>query len=364
MRLGVAAALVDGALVPGDVEVDGDRIARVGLGGPGRGIAAPGFVDLQVNGFAGVDLMHADREGHARAGAAMLATGVTAYLPTFVTAPEPEVLAALHALPDGPEILGAHLEGPFLAPGRLGAHPPEWRRDPDPALLDRLLAGGRVTHVTLAPELPGALDLVDALIARGITVAAGHSDATAAEAHAGFDRGIRSVTHLFNAMRPPLARDPGIALAALARPDVTVQLIADGHHVAADALVVAWRAARGRVALVTDAVAAAGMGDGTFTLGEREVEARDGVVRTADGTLAGSALTMIAAVRHVHALGVPLAEALTAASATPAALIGRDDLGRLAPGARADVVVLSRRARRRPRPARRTRVSRFHPLVA
>ena len=341
MRLGVAAALVDGALVPGDVEVDGDRIARVGLGGPGRGIAAPGFVDLQVNGFAGVDLMHADREGHARAGAAMLATGVTAYLPTFVTAPEPEVLAALHALPDGPEILGAHLEGPFLAPGRLGAHPPEWRRDPDPALLDRLLAGGRVTHVTLAPELPGALDLVDALIARGITVAAGHSDATAAEAHAGFDRGIRSVTHLFNAMRPPLARDPGIALAALARPDVTVQLIADGHHVAADALVVAWRAARGRVALVTDAVAAAGMGDGTFTLGEREVEARDGVVRTADGTLAGSALTMIAAVRHVHALGVPLAEALTAASATPAALIGRDDLGRLAPGARADVVVLS-----------------------
>ena len=142
-------------------------------------------------------------------------------------------------------------------------------------------------------------------------------------------------------MRPPLARDPGIALAALAREDVTVQLIADGHHVAADALVVAWRAARGRVALVTDAVAAAGMGDGTFTLGEREVEARDGVARTADGTLAGSTLTMIAAVRHVHALGVPLTEALTAASATPAALIGRDDLGRLAPGARADVVVLS-----------------------
>src|SRR4029079_5420192 len=99
-------------LRPVRVEIDGDGIARVGLGGPGRGIAAPGFVDLQVNGFAGVDLMHADREAHARAGAAMLATGVTAYLPTFVTAPEPEVLAALHALPDGPEILGAHLEGP------------------------------------------------------------------------------------------------------------------------------------------------------------------------------------------------------------------------------------------------------------
>ena len=343
MRLGVTAALADGALVPGDVEVDGDRIVGIGVPGPGRGIAAPGFVDLQVNGFAGVDLMRADAAGHAHAAAELLATGVTAYLPTFVTAPEADVVAALAALPRGPEILGAHLEGPFIAPGRLGAHPAEWRRDPDPALLDRLLAGGRVTHMTLAPELPGALELVDALTARGITVAAGHSDATAGEAHAGFDRGIRTVTHLFNAMRRPSARDPGIALAALARPDVTIQLIADGHHVAADALRVAWRAARGRVALVTDAVAAAGMGDGTFTLGERAVVARDGVVRTADGTLAGSALTMIGAVRHVHGLGVPLEEALTAASTTPAAILGRDDLGRLATGARADVVVLDDR---------------------
>ena len=209
VRLGVAAALVDGALVPGDVAVEGDRIAGVGLAGAGRGIAAPGFVDLQVNGFAGVDLMRADREGHARAGAAMLATGVTAYLPTFVTAPEEEVLAALRALPDGPEILGAHLEGPFLAPGRLGAHPPEWRRDPDPALLDRLLAGGRVTHVTLAPELPGAPDLIDALTARGITVAAGHSDATAAEAHAGFDRGHRHGHASLQRDAPPAAARPG-----------------------------------------------------------------------------------------------------------------------------------------------------------
>ena len=340
MRLGVAAALVDGALLPGDVELDGGRIARVGVPGPGSGIASPGFVDLQVNGFAGVDFMHADGEAHARAAAALLATGVTAYLPTLITAPEADTLAALDALPRGPEILGAHLEGPFLAPGRLGAHPPEHRRDPDPALLDRLLATDRVTHVTLAPELAGALDLVDTLTARGITVAAGHTDATAAEAHAGFDRGIRTVTHLFNAMRRPLPRDPGVALTALARPDVTIQLIADGHHVADETLLVAWRAARGRTALVTDAVAAAGMGDGSFQLGGREVVARDGVVRTADGALAGSTLTMIGAVRHVHGLGVPLAEALTAATAVPARIIGREDLGRLAPGAAADLVVL------------------------
>ena len=340
MRLGVAAALVDGALLPGDVAVEDGAVTAVGLSGRGRGIAAPGFVDLQVNGFAGVDLIHADREGYARVGEAMLATGTTAYRPTFITAREADLVAALREIPPDPAILGAHLEGPFLSPRRLGAHPAAWRRDPDPALLARLLEAGPVRHVTLAPELEGATALIDLLLARGVLIAAGHSDATAAEAHAAFDRGVRTVTHLFNAMRPMATRDPGIALAALARPDVAIQLIADGHHVADDALRVAWRAARGRIALVTDAVAAAGMGDGTFPFAGGHVVATGGVVRGPEGQLAGSALTMIDAVRHVHALGVPLEEALVAASATPARLAGRPDLGRLAPGARADVVVL------------------------
>ena len=326
MRLGVAAALVDGALLPGDVAVEDGAVTAVGLSGRGRGIAAPGFVDLQVNGFAGVDLIHADREGYARVEEAMLATGTTAFRPTFITAPEADLVAALREIPPDPAI--------------LGAHPAAWRRDPDPALLARLLEAGPVRHVTLAPELEGATALIDLLLARGVLIAAGHSDATAAEAHAAFDRGVRTVTHLFNAMRPMATRDPGIALAALARPDVAIQLIADGHHVADDALRVAWRAARGRIALVTDAVAAAGMGDGTFPFAGGHVVATGGVVRGPEGQLAGSALTMIDAVRHVHALGVPLEEALTAASATPARIAGRPDLGRLAPGAPADVVVL------------------------
>ena len=343
MRLGVAAALVDGRLVRGDVEIVDGRIARVALPGAGRGIAAPGFVDLQVNGFAGVDFPGADREGYARAGAALLAAGTTAYQPTFVTAPEADLVAALRDLPldaPGARVLGAHLEGPFLSADRMGAHPPEWRRTPDSALLERLLAAGPVRHVTLAPELPGALELVDRLVARGVVVAAGHTDATAAQAHAAFDRGVHTVTHLFNAMRPPAARDPGLALAALARPDVTVGLIADGHHVAADTLLVAWSAGRGRVALVSDAVAAAGMGDGEFALGGRRVVSAGGIVRGPDGRLAGSALTLLAAVRTVHALGVPIEEALTAAATIPARIAGRPDLGRLAPGAPADVVVL------------------------
>jgi N-acetylglucosamine-6-phosphate deacetylase len=361
MRLGVAAALVGGSIVPGDIEVADGAIAAVALGGGsgGRGLAAPGFVDLQVNGFAGVDLMRADVGGYAAAGAALAATGVTAYRPTLITSTEAELTAALRTVAvagaaerpagggwaaGGPRILGAHLEGPFLHPDRLGTHPPEHRRDPDPALLERLLAAGPVGHATLAPELSGADALIDTLLARGIVVAAGHSDATAAQAHAAFDRGIRTVTHLFNAMRPPAAREPGLALAALARADVSVQLIADGHHVADDALRVAWAAAPARVALVSDATAAAAAaGGGVFTLGGRPVHAAGGAVRDAAGRLAGSALTMDAAVRHVHALGVPLAEALAAAACVPARIARRPELGTLEPGTPADVVVLDDR---------------------
>jgi N-acetylglucosamine-6-phosphate deacetylase len=345
MRLGVAAALVDGALVPGDVEVDGGAIAAVGLAGNGRGVASPGFVDLQVNGFAGVDFMHTDRGGYARAGEAMLETGTTAYQPTFITAAEEDTVAALHEVPvgespSGPCIIGAHVEGPFISPRRLGVHPPQHQRAPDPALLERILAAGGVHQMTLAPELPGAFELIDLLHERGVVVSAGHTDASAAEAHLAFDRGVHTVTHLFNAMRPLVPRDPGIALAALARQDVTIQLIADGHHVAGDTLLVAWQAARGRIALVTDAVAATAMGDGDFALAGRPLVSAEGVVRGPEGQLAGSVLTMIDAVRNVHALGVPLEEALTAATAVPAGIAGRPDLGRLAPGAPADVVVL------------------------
>jgi N-acetylglucosamine-6-phosphate deacetylase len=347
VRLGVEAALVGGRLMPGDIEVQDGIVTAVGLGrNGGQGIAAPGFVDLQVNGFGGVDLLHADRDGYARAGEAMLATGTTAYQPTFITSPEEEIVAALQAMPAdgvGPRVLGAHLEGPFLSPVRLGVHPGASRRDPDLALLRRLLDAGPVRQVTLAPELPGAFELIDELVARGITVSAGHTDATAAEAHLAFGRGVRTVTHLFNAMRPSTARDPGIALAALARDEVVVQLIVDHHHLAPDTVRVAWQAAAGRFALVTDAVAAAAMGDGEYRLGSRPLWAEDGMVRGPEGQLGGSALTMIEAVRNLHELGVGLADALAAASTVPAGVAGRPDLGRLAVGAPADIVVLDDR---------------------
>ena len=346
MRLGVGAALVDGKLVPGDVEVNGAEVSAFGLPSPnGRGIASPGFVDLQVNGFGGVDLLDADAEGFRRAGDALLETGVTAYLPTFITAPEEHLLAALSELPPGgrgPRILGVHLEGPFLAPTRLGTHPSAYRRDPDPALLQRLIGAGPVRLMTLAPELRGAGELIDLLQLRGITVSAGHSDAAADDAEFAFNRGIRTVTHLFNAMRPLRHRDPGMVGVALARDDVTVQIIVDGIHLADETAKVVWRAAAGRVALVTDAIASAGAtgADGPSSLGGFEVSVRDGVAWGPDGVLAGSLLTMIEAVRNLHGLGASLEDALSAATSVPADVISEPHAGRLTVGGPADLVVL------------------------
>jgi len=345
MRLGVDSALVGGVLVRGDVEVVDGRIVRVGIASAnGHGIAVPGFIDLQVNGFGGVDFLEADADGYRRAGEALLETGVTGYLPTLITTPEDELVAAMREIPivaEGPRILGIHLEGPFLSQRRLGTHPPAARRDPEPGLLGRLLDAGPVRIMTIAPELPGAGALIDALHARGVTVSCGHSDATSAQANAAFDRGVRTVTHLFNAMRPFEHREPGIAGAALARDDVIVQIINDGVHLAPDTVNLVWHAAAGRVALVTDAMAGAGVPDGPYSLGSVDVVVRDGAVRGPNGVLAGSVLTMIDAVRNLHALGVGLPEAIGAATSVPAAVLGLPTIGRLDVDLPADVVVLN-----------------------
>jgi N-acetylglucosamine-6-phosphate deacetylase len=349
VKLDVAATLVDGKLVPGGLEVVDGRVAAYGLSGTGNGIAVPGFVDLQVNGFAGVDFLDTDASGYRRAREALLETGVTSFVPTLITAPEETLVAALAEVPDpsangasgpGARVLGVHLEGPFLSSWRLGTHPSAGRRDPDVALLERLLAAGPVRAMTLAPELPGALELIDVLVARGVVVSCGHTDASAEQADLAFDRGARTVTHLFNAMRPFMHRDPGIAGAALARDDVILQIIVDGIHLAAETTELVWKAAAGRVALVTDAVAAAGVGDGSYSLGTVALSLNDGAVRGPDGILAGSVITMIEAVRNLHALGAPLEQVLDAATAVPARVLGLADAGRLAVGLPADIVIL------------------------
>jgi N-acetylglucosamine-6-phosphate deacetylase len=348
--LGVRHALVGDVVVRGDVRVRDGRVAAVGVlpAGP-SGLAVPGFVDLQVNGFAGVDFATAGPDGFRAAGAALAATGVTAYLPTLVSAPEEacaaalaEIAAAARDPAPAARIAGAHLEGPFLSPRWPGAHDPRHLRAPDPALAARLLAAGDVALVTLAPELPGAGELVAALARRGVAVSCGHSDADAAAAHAAFDGGARALTHVHNAHRRVGHRDPGLGGVALVRPDVTVTAIVDGAHLAPEIALAAFLTAGARLALVTDAVAAGG-GPGRARLGGREVEVRDGAARLPDGTLAGSVLTMDAAVRNLVALGVAEPGALLAATRAPARLLARPGLGLLAPGGPADVAVLDDR---------------------
>ncbi len=243
-------------------------------------------------------------------------------------------------------MLGVHLEGPFIASSRRGAHNPDWILGPDPRTIGALLTAGSglVRVVTLAPEVDGGLAATEQLTAAGVRVSVGHSDATAEQVSAAADAGARMVTHLFNGQRPLHHREPGVVGQALADARLTSGLIADLHHVAGSVAALAFRAAPGRIFLVTDAAASAGMAAGRYVLGGEPIDLpdEDGAppVR-ADGTLAGSALRMDAAISNMVAAGIDLAGAVAAATRIPADLIGRPDLGRIAAGAAADLTWLS-----------------------
>jgi N-acetylglucosamine-6-phosphate deacetylase len=347
MELGVSAALVDGTLVPGDLRIAAGQITEVGVrpGTSGRGLAVPGFIDLHINGFAGVDFLAAEPDDYDVVGRALAATGVTAYVPTFVTSPLSTFQEALRVVSDaapeaGPRLLGVHLEGPFISRRWKGAHDERYIREPDLALAGSLCDAGPVRVVTLAPERPGGLELVEYLTDRGIIVSCGHSDADVQTAHRAFDRGARAITHVYNAHRRWRPRDPGLAGAALVRDDVTVQAIVDDVHLAPETAYAAFLATRGRFSLVTDAIAAAGLPPADSRLGHLNVQVRDGEVRLPDGTLAGSVLTMDRAVANLVAKGATLEAAVHAASRAPALLIGRPELGRIAVGHPADIAVL------------------------
>lgn len=351
MNLGVAGALVDGRIVSGDVEIRDNRIADIGkLPGAPNGLAIPGLIDLHINGFAGIDFLAATPDDYREAGDALARSGVTAYQPTFITSGEDQTRTATAAATTAraarfgrARVLGVHLEGPFLSPAYHGIHPVDAMRAPDEALLKRLLDAGAVSMVTLAPELDGALELVDVLAHRGVIVSIGHTDATAQQAREAIERGAHALTHVFNAMRPLRHRDPGVLGAALARDDVAVQAIFDEHHLAPEAAIIAWRCAGDRLVLVTDAIAAAGCGDGDYRVGGVGVTVRRGRAQLSDGTLAGNVATLLDGVRRLHALGASLEAAVGAATTAPARLLKLPDIGSLAPGATADVVVLDDR---------------------
>ncbi|MET0902808.1 MAG: N-acetylglucosamine-6-phosphate deacetylase [Acidimicrobiales bacterium] len=327
--------LVVGAAAADVAQLDGLRVA-------------PGFVDLQCNGGLGIDLA-SEPERLWELGAALPRFGVTAWLPTIVSTPDGIVERALDALATGPPDgwagalpLGLHLEGPFLSALKRGAHPEALLRKPTLGAIEGWTRDAGVVLVTIAPDLPGALEVIAALVQRGVIVSLGHTPATAEQAAAAVDAGARWVTHLFNAMAPMHHREPGLAGVALSDERLHVGLIPDGIHVHPHVVTAAQRALRDRLTIVTDAVAALGMPDGRHELGRTEVHVSDRGVRLADGTLAGSNLAMDQGVRNLVAFtGCSDAQAIHAAATAPAHLLDDPARGNLEAGTRADLVVLT-----------------------
>jgi N-acetylglucosamine-6-phosphate deacetylase len=354
-------------LDPGWVVLNGSVVHSVGSGDPppgaevislGSRLIAPGFVDLHVHGGMGAQVNTAAGTSADEAAARVASVarfhathGTTALLATTVSDSTAALRASLAGIGravaapgDGAAVLGAHLEGPWLAPQRAGAQERAQLRQPTPFELTSLLdaAGGALRLLTLAPELPGASDVIKAAVSAGIVVSIGHTEADATMARSAFATGASHVTHLFNAMPPLHHRDPGPIGAALADPGVTVEVIADGVHLDPSLLAALGHLVENRVVAVTDATSAAGQPDGVYRLGGQAVALRGHRVTLADDpdTIAGSALTMDAAVRQLRAAGWPLPAALAAATSTPARVAGAARKGRIAPGYDADLVVL------------------------
>ena len=350
--------VIDGEVCrPGWLQTSGRQILECGAGTAPRpidvefpnSVVVPGFIDMHVHGGGGAS--YTEAQGIAAAAAFHLRHGTTTTLASLVTAAPEELLAGVRALAEATQrgsIAGIHLEGPWLSPARCGAHDPTRMRHPDPAEIDAVLAagGGAIRMVTLAPELPGCDAAIRRFLDAEVVVAVGHTDATYERVRQAVDLGATVGTHLFNAMSPLHHREPGPALALLTDPRVTVELIADGVHVhPAVVRAVIEAAGPDRVALVTDAISAAGCADGTFRLGGVPIDVVSAVARVrGTSTIAGSTATMDRLFRGVFGLGLDHDAALTAAvqmtSATPARALGFLRVGTLRAGYDADLVVL------------------------
>jgi N-acetylglucosamine-6-phosphate deacetylase len=351
------------------IAIQGSKISAVGKRGKvdlPRGVreinaggrtVVPGFVDVHIHGAGGHDVMEGTRESLEIITATVAAHGTTSLVATTVTASEKEtrdsVAGIAHFILNtsqyptrelSAEILGIHFEGPFISPARRGVHPAKWIVPPSRELFAQLLGEARGTAqiLTLAPELPGALELIAAARQAGLVVSLGHTDATYEQAQAAIEAGASHAAHVFNAMRPFSHRGTGVLGAVLTSPKVSAELIADGVHVdeAAMRMLVELKTPE-RVILVSDGMSATGMPDGKYQLGMFEVKVSGGVARNAEGKLAGSTLTLDRALRNMVALGVPLSSVLRMVTANPARQIGLGARkGVLAPGADADLVFL------------------------
>lgn len=335
------------AVVTGHLDLDGDTIAAIVPDETaGDDVIVPGFVDLHCHGGGGHTFTTGSAEAAREAAAFHLRHGTTTILASLVSSPFElmrSAVAAYRPLVAEGVLAGIHFEGPYLSGVRCGAQNPEFLRDPSMAEIAELVPSGVVRMMTVAPELPGALEAISYLRDHGVLAAIGHTDATYAQTHAGVAAGATVATHLFNGMRPPHHREPGPVVGLLSS-TAAVELIADNIHLHPGMLKFAAESAGpGRAMLITDAMDATGMPDGRYELGGQEVIVADRVARLAgNGSIAGSTLTMDVAFRNAVAAGLPLVGTALAAATTPARLLGlHDRLGALTPGLRADLVVFS-----------------------
>lgn len=320
----------------------------------GDAVLVPGYVDLHIHGAAGYDVMEGSDDGLRRMAAFLAAHGVTSFLATTVTAELKHLESALAKIasqienwPENSPLarpIGIHLEGPCISQMRRGVHPPEHVCNPSIELLDRMhrASGGKLALITMAPELPGAIETIREAVARGIKVSIGHTDGTAGDALAAIEAGATHVTHTFNAMRPLEHRAPGVLGIALSDDRLWAEIIADGVHVDPHVVEIFLRSkGMERAVLVTDAISATGMPDGRYRLGEFEVTVA-GMRAECDGRLAGSVLTLERAVQNVMRFASwPLARAVRLATANPARVLGNVQIGKLETGASADITALS-----------------------
>ncbi len=336
------------ALRPAVSRADGGAIDARGL------FVAPGLIDVHVHGGAGHDTMDAMPEALHGMARFFARHGVTAYYPTTMTAPPDAIYAAVENVrrspqpDDGAQHLGVHVEGPYLSPKHPGAQPASALRDPDPAEYGAWLSSGVVRLITIAPERPGALELIEAGLDAGVEFALGHTDADYEQVIEAASRGVRQATHTFNAMVGLHHRQPGTVGGVLADDRIYAQVIADGVHVHPAAVKVLVRAkGPGRTLLITDAMRAAGLPDGQYELGGQPITVSGGVARTPSGALAGSTATLDAVLRNAMAFaGLTLSEALPMATSAPAEAMGLTGRkGVLAPGADADIILLDAECR-------------------
>ncbi|EGQ9281511.1 N-acetylglucosamine-6-phosphate deacetylase [Vibrio vulnificus] len=311
----------------------------------------PGLIDSHVHGSQGCDVMDATHASLNTMSRYFASLGVTAFVATTVTAPVAKIRAALAQVAkskqqgvEGAEILGAYLEGPYFTEKNKGAHPTQWFRELAVEELDNWISysDNQLLKVALAPEKEGAMAAIRYLASQGISVMLGHTDASYQQVKAAIDAGAKGIVHCYNGMRGLHHRDPGVVGAGLLHPECYVEMIADGHHVHPAAIEVAHRCCGSRMTLITDAMCATGMPDGQYTLGEYQVEMKQGVVTTQDGGLAGSTLTLIEGVKNIQRwLNLPFEQAWLMASHTPAKSLGiQHQLGTLEVGKRASMVAL------------------------